>query len=83
MIICRFSVLRNICLTTLEKQLYCKIQNKNTIIIVFRAILQFCRITSNIIDDFRVSDAIFLGGANSGQTSKKSRDLACDAEPPL
>ena len=33
------------------------------------------------IDDFGVSDAILLGGANSGQTSVKCRDLACDAEP--
>ena len=31
----------------------------------------------------RVRDAILLGGVNSGQTSIKSRDLACDAEPPL
>ena len=35
------------------------------------------------IDDFGVSDVILLGGANSGQTSIKFRDLACDAEPPL
>ena len=34
------------------------------------------------IDDFGVSDSILLGGANSGQTSIKCRDLACDVEPP-
>ena len=33
------------------------------------------------IDNFRVSDAILLGGANSGQTSKKCCDLACYVEP--
>ena len=35
------------------------------------------------IDNFGSSDAILLKGANSGQTSIKSRDLACDAERPL
>ena len=36
---------------------------------------------STIIDDFRVSDAISFGGANSGQTCIKRRDLACNVEP--
>ena len=34
------------------------------------------------IVDFGVSDAICLGGANSGQTSIKCCDLACNAGPP-
>ena len=34
------------------------------------------------IDDFGVSDAILVGGANFGQTSIKYRDLACGVEPP-
>ena len=34
-----------------------------------------------IINDFGVSDAILLGGANSGQSSIKCCDLACDVEP--
>ena len=34
------------------------------------------------IDDFGVSVAILLGGANSGQTSIKYYDLACDVKPP-
>ena len=29
------------------------------------------------IDDFGISEAILHGGANSGQTSIKCRDLAC------
>ena len=33
-------------------------------------------------DDFWVSDAIFLEGANSVQTSIKCRGLGCDVEPP-
>ena len=33
-----------------------------------------------MIDNFGVSDAILLGGATSGQTSMKGRDLACDIE---
>ena len=36
-----------------------------------------------VIDDFEVSFAIFLVGANSGQIPTKCRDLACDAEPHL
>ena len=32
------------------------------------------------VDYFEVSVAIVLGGANSGQTSIKCCDLACDAE---
>ena len=36
-----------------------------------------------IINDFGVSDAILLGGANSGQSSIKCCDLACDVEPLL
>ena len=35
------------------------------------------------IDDLGVSDSIFLGSANSGQTSIKSRDVNCNAEPSL
>ena len=37
----------------------------------------------SLIDDFGASDAILLGGANSGQTSIKSCDLTCDVEPTL
>ena len=33
------------------------------------------------IDDFRVSDVILLGGANSDQNSRKCRGLACDVKP--
>ena len=33
------------------------------------------------MDDFGVSDAIFLEGAYSSQTSIKCRNLACDVEP--
>ena len=36
-----------------------------------------------LIDNFGVSVAILLKGENSGQTSIKCRDLACDIEPPL
>ena len=36
------------------------------------------------IDNFGISDAVLLGGANSGQISIKCRDLTCDVEqPPL
>ena len=33
------------------------------------------------IGDFEISFAIFFRGANSGQTSIKSGDLACNVEP--
>ena len=35
-----------------------------------------------LIDDFKISKAILLGGANSRQTSIKCCDLACEVEPP-
>ena len=38
---------------------------------------------SNTIDKFRVSDPILLRSANSGQTTIKCCDLACNAEPLL
>ena len=37
-------------------------------------------IKSFVIDDFGVSNAFSLIGANSGQTSIKCRDLACNVE---
>ena len=40
------------------------------------------RLCCQLIGDFGVGDAILLGGANSGQTSIKCRDLVCDVEPP-
>ena len=41
-----------------------------------------CFYCTNKIDDFEVSIAIVLRGANSGQTSIKCHNLTCDAEPP-
>ena len=38
-------------------------------------------VMKKLINDFGVSVAILLGGANSGQTSIKCCDLAYDVEP--